>query len=563
MDTTHEAGTKQGLLRRWPVTTIAGLGGVASLTALLATSSPESSVEVLVTKDVEVEARAMSREELAAPERVAGSAAKPGSALRGPKEGSPAGGATAVGHGVDDVWGGLSGSAIGEAYGVGGLGLVGTGRGGGGTGEGTIGLGTISLAGKGRYDSSLQSGVLTVGTVDDNADPAGYKKALKRMAAERRSLGIPEDMWQLTPREQRHDERPGGLDVALVIDTTGSMGDELEYLKVELRGIALEISRDFPDVEQRWGLVVYRDEGDDYVTQSGRLSGHRRLRRRCWAARRPAAAVTARGDGRGDGGELAPGVASGRRDGAGGVPGRRCADARRRGGEAFARSVREHRDAGTAIYPVGASGVDVQAEAQLRLAAKATGGQYIFLTDHSGIGGQPRGAEGRPVQGRDPQHRDDADDPEGARQRQGRAAQQARPAAAAGGRGRRAGPGGGAGVHSDGGARADADADAGGGGGRYRAPEHVGGAQAAARGASAVRVEHRGAGVRGDGRGLVPRAPASHGAAGPLAARLRLRSRRGSLRRRGRGRGRRRGGPCPSGWPCGACSRRAGRAWRR
>ena len=148
MDTTHEAGTKQGLLRRWPVTTIAGLGGVASLTALLATSSPESSVEVLVTKDVEVDARAMSREELAAPERAAGSAAKPGSALRGPKDGSPAGGATAVGHGGDDVWGGLSGSAIGEAYGVGGLGLVGTGRGGGGTGEGTIGLGTISLAGK-------------------------------------------------------------------------------------------------------------------------------------------------------------------------------------------------------------------------------------------------------------------------------------------------------------------------------------------------------------------------------------------------------------------------------
>ncbi len=34
-----------------------------------------------------------------------------------------------------DVWGGLSGTEIGEAYGVGGLGLVGTGRGGGGTGE--------------------------------------------------------------------------------------------------------------------------------------------------------------------------------------------------------------------------------------------------------------------------------------------------------------------------------------------------------------------------------------------------------------------------------------------
>ncbi len=50
---------------------------------------------------------------------------------------------------ADDVWGGLTGSEVGEAYGVGGLGLVGTGRGGGGTGEGTIGLGNTGLIGKG------------------------------------------------------------------------------------------------------------------------------------------------------------------------------------------------------------------------------------------------------------------------------------------------------------------------------------------------------------------------------------------------------------------------------
>lgn len=48
-----------------------------------------------------------------------------------------------------DVWGGLIGTEIGEAYGVGGLGLVGTGRGGGGGGEGTIGLGPIGVIGKG------------------------------------------------------------------------------------------------------------------------------------------------------------------------------------------------------------------------------------------------------------------------------------------------------------------------------------------------------------------------------------------------------------------------------
>ena len=56
---------------------------------------------------------------------------------------------TALGTDAEDALGGLIGNQIGEAYGVGGLGLVGTGRGGGGTGEGTIGLGTLGTIGKG------------------------------------------------------------------------------------------------------------------------------------------------------------------------------------------------------------------------------------------------------------------------------------------------------------------------------------------------------------------------------------------------------------------------------
>ncbi len=62
---------------------------------------------------------------------------------------SPYGGAFAVGNDDEDVWGGLTGTEVGEAFGVGGLGLVGTGRGGGGTGEGTIGLGNVGTIGKG------------------------------------------------------------------------------------------------------------------------------------------------------------------------------------------------------------------------------------------------------------------------------------------------------------------------------------------------------------------------------------------------------------------------------
>ena len=53
-----------------------------------------------------------------------------------------------------------------------------------------------------------------------------------------------------------------------MIDTTGSMGDEIDYLKVEVRDIAARIAADFPNVAQRWALIVYRDDGDEYVVRS-------------------------------------------------------------------------------------------------------------------------------------------------------------------------------------------------------------------------------------------------------------------------------------------------------
>ncbi|MBW2454139.1 MAG: energy transducer TonB [Deltaproteobacteria bacterium] len=58
-------------------------------------------------------------------------------------------GSSGLGADQDSALGGLIGNEVGEAYGLGGLGLKGTGRGGGGTGEGTIGLGKIGIIGHG------------------------------------------------------------------------------------------------------------------------------------------------------------------------------------------------------------------------------------------------------------------------------------------------------------------------------------------------------------------------------------------------------------------------------
>jgi hypothetical protein len=65
---------------------------------------------------------------------------------------------SAFGNDAQDVLGSLIGNQIGESYGVGGLGMVGTGAGGGGTAEHTIGLGNLGTIGKGGPASGNGSG---------------------------------------------------------------------------------------------------------------------------------------------------------------------------------------------------------------------------------------------------------------------------------------------------------------------------------------------------------------------------------------------------------------------
>ena len=66
---------------------------------------------------------------------------------------------------------------------------------------------------------------------------------------------------------------PEALDLVLAIDTTGSMTDELRYLQVELDSIVASLRRIRPGTDIRVGLVVYRDEGDEYVTRRCELTG--------------------------------------------------------------------------------------------------------------------------------------------------------------------------------------------------------------------------------------------------------------------------------------------------
>ena len=57
------------------------------------------------------------------------------------------------------------------------------------------------------------------------------------------------------------------VEVAFVLDTTGSMGGLLEGAKRKIWSIATAIADTNPNAEIRMGLVAYRDIGDEYVTK--------------------------------------------------------------------------------------------------------------------------------------------------------------------------------------------------------------------------------------------------------------------------------------------------------
>jgi hypothetical protein len=58
------------------------------------------------------------------------------------------------------------------------------------------------------------------------------------------------------------------IDVAFALDTTGSMGDEIDVVKEKIVEIARNVSAGQPRPDVRFGIVAYRDRGDAYVTKA-------------------------------------------------------------------------------------------------------------------------------------------------------------------------------------------------------------------------------------------------------------------------------------------------------
>jgi len=57
------------------------------------------------------------------------------------------------------------------------------------------------------------------------------------------------------------------LDAVFVLDTTGSMGGELREVQERVRQLAVDLALARDGERLRWGIVAFRDRGDDYVTK--------------------------------------------------------------------------------------------------------------------------------------------------------------------------------------------------------------------------------------------------------------------------------------------------------
>lgn len=178
---------------------------------------------------------------------------------------------------------------------------------------------------------------------------------------------------------------PSSLDVMFVIDATGSMGDELTYLKYEVQSMLTGFSTNLDTLAS---INFYRDNGDEFVVRSNPFTVVPR------AAVDHFKDITADG-----GGDMPEAVHSALEDAINNHQWRKNSvkimflvlDAQAHTNSEVAsslkNSVEKAAEMGIRIVPVLSSGAGEVCEIMCRELALFTGGQFVFLTDHSGIGG--------------------------------------------------------------------------------------------------------------------------------------------------------------------------------
>jgi len=221
-----------------------------------------------------------------------------------------------------------------------------------------------------------------VGTVDASIVYKGIKNHLSQLKQFKDGINI------IKFNQDCHYSK--NVDIAFVVDATGSMGDEIDYLKVELLDVIKRVQTKFKDLNIRLGNVFYRDRNEEYLTKNSPLTEDIKESIQFIKDQK------AHG-----GGDFLEAVDAGLEE---------AVDQLQWSNEAVARilflvldapphqndevnkklqsTITKAANKGIRIVPVVGSGIDKSTEYLLRSYALATNGHYLFLTDDSGIGGK-------------------------------------------------------------------------------------------------------------------------------------------------------------------------------
>lgn len=171
------------------------------------------------------------------------------------------------------------------------------------------------------------------------------------------------------------------LDLVFLIDATGSMGDEIDKLKHTLRTIAAEVANLPAKPDLCFGLVAYRDQGDEFVLRShdftSDLSAFQGVLNQLRA---------------GGGGDYPEAMSEALHDTVHNLSWRGSGTTRMvflladapphldYGGPRYDDDIQAALGKGIKVFSVGASGLDRQGEYIQRQMAQYTGGKFVFLT---------------------------------------------------------------------------------------------------------------------------------------------------------------------------------------
>lgn len=179
------------------------------------------------------------------------------------------------------------------------------------------------------------------------------------------------------------------VDIAFVVDATGSMGDEINFLKKEINDVIYETKNMNQDLTFNFANVFYRDHGEDYLTKKHDFTDV--LSESVAFINQQSAA---------GGGDFEEAVEIALDTAINSLNWSENARARilflvldapphnspeiRKKLESLMRQAANN---GVRIVPLVASGINKDAEYLMRTIALATNGTYAFLTNHSGVGG--------------------------------------------------------------------------------------------------------------------------------------------------------------------------------